>query len=138
MTKVSANEACKLVNKNRSTLYRHAKEGKVSKTIGTDKKAYFDVAELERVYGPLKISSDADETMQKDSVQHSETEDLKAEIARLQELINQKDITINNKEEMIEKKNDRIDTLQENVKLLTDDREKKKSKGFFSWLINGE
>jgi len=53
MTKVSISEAARLTGKPRSTLHRHIGNGTLSKESDGQGKPVLDVAELERVYGPL-------------------------------------------------------------------------------------
>ena len=54
MTFVSAKEAEKLTGKSRQTLWRAAKKGKISAKKDDNGGNKFDLAELERVYGPLQ------------------------------------------------------------------------------------
>jgi hypothetical protein len=53
MSKVSISEAARLTGKPRSTLHRHIGNGTLSKESDGQGKPVLDVAELERVYGPL-------------------------------------------------------------------------------------
>jgi len=55
MPKVSISEASRLVGKPRSTLHRHILKGTLSKEKDGMGKPVVDVAELERVYGSLKV-----------------------------------------------------------------------------------
>lgn len=54
MAKHSITEASKLTGKARSTLHRHLKEGRLSKSQDADGQPVIDTAELVRVYGPLQ------------------------------------------------------------------------------------
>jgi|tagenome__1003787_1003787.scaffolds.fasta_scaffold20737936_2 chromosome segregation ATPase len=58
---VGLTEAAKLTGKNPSTLTRAAQAGKVSFTTDKDGSRLFDIAELERAFGPLKTGDDADD-----------------------------------------------------------------------------
>jgi len=51
MAKHSISEAARISGKSRSTIYRHIKQGKVSKEIGSDGEPMIDTSELRRVYG---------------------------------------------------------------------------------------
>jgi hypothetical protein len=53
MTKVSISEAARLTGKPRSTLHRHIGNGTLSKESDGQGKPVLDIAEIERVYGPL-------------------------------------------------------------------------------------
>jgi hypothetical protein len=53
MSKVSISEAARLTGKPRSTLHRHIGNGTLSKESDGQGKPVLDIAELERVYGPL-------------------------------------------------------------------------------------
>ena len=55
--KMNMSQAAKAAGKDRKTLYRHAKKGKL--TVGKDSNGnpVIDVAELERVYGPLNLNA---------------------------------------------------------------------------------
>lgn len=53
MAKVNLTQGAKLAGISRSTLNRHVKEGKISKSNGTDGRPCVDTSELRRVYGDL-------------------------------------------------------------------------------------
>src|SRR5258708_39933833 len=53
MSKVSISEAARLTGKPRSTLHRHIGNGTLSKESDGQGKPVLDLAEIERVYGPL-------------------------------------------------------------------------------------
>jgi FtsZ-binding cell division protein ZapB len=53
MTKISISEAARLTGKPRSTLHRHIGNGTLSKESDGQGKPVLDLAEIERVYGPL-------------------------------------------------------------------------------------
>lgn len=54
MTQLPISEAARLVGKDRKTLYRHIKQGKLSATTDATGCHNIDVAELSRVYGAFK------------------------------------------------------------------------------------
>lgn len=56
--KLSPTEALKLINVSADTLYKDMKRGKLSFEKKGSRKRLIDVAELERVYGPLKAEAD--------------------------------------------------------------------------------
>lgn len=55
MAKISISEAARLTGKNRSTLHRHIKAGKLSKHFDQDNNPVLDTSELSRVYPSFKI-----------------------------------------------------------------------------------
>ena len=56
MSKITFNEAVKIVPVSESTLRRHMRSGKVSSEKDRSGRNLFDTAELVRVYGDLKIN----------------------------------------------------------------------------------
>lgn len=84
----SISEAARLTGKARSTLHRHLKNGKLSKSTGGDGEPVIDTAELIRVYGPLQQQRHADdvaigqrETPEKDTLDRA----LRAEVEALRQ-----------------------------------------------------
>ena len=57
MPKLTISEAAKLTPHNRQTLYKHAKEGKLTTTKDALGKTTVDVSELQRVYGNLNVET---------------------------------------------------------------------------------
>ena len=55
MAKISISEASRLTGKNRSTLHRHIKSGKLSKFLDDDNNPTIDTSELARVYPSFKV-----------------------------------------------------------------------------------
>lgn len=55
MAQISISEASRLTGKNRSTLHRHIKSGKLSKFLDKDNNPTIDTSELARVYPSFKI-----------------------------------------------------------------------------------
>ena len=55
MAKISISEAARLTGKNRSTLHRHIKLGKLSKHLDDDNNPLLDTSELSRVYHSFKM-----------------------------------------------------------------------------------
>jgi hypothetical protein len=54
MAKISISEAARLTGKNRTTLHRHIKSGKLSKFLDNDNAPLLDTSELMRVYPTFK------------------------------------------------------------------------------------
>lgn len=55
MAKISISEASRLTGKNRSTLHRHIKSGKLSKFLDENNNPTIDTSELARVYPSFKV-----------------------------------------------------------------------------------
>ena len=100
MTKLTISEAAKLTPHNRQTLYKHAKEGKLTTTKDALGKTTVDVSELQRVYGTLN-TGETPETPEADDMRQSETPEPTALVP-----------TVDDKTELVE-------TLQSQVKFLS-------------------
>ena len=98
MTKLTISEAAKLTPHNRQTLYKHAKEGKLTTTKDALGKVVVDTAELQRVYGNLNIETP--KTPEADDMRQAETPEPTALIP-----------TVDDKSQLVE-------TLQSQVKFL--------------------
>ncbi|SKC20875.1 hypothetical protein [Dyadobacter psychrophilus] len=55
MARISISEAARLTGKNRSTLHRHIKSGKLSKHLDDDNNPLLDTSELSRIYQSFKV-----------------------------------------------------------------------------------
>lgn len=105
MTLVSISDAAKLVRRDRKTLYRDIKKGKLSATVGDSGMSQVETSELIRVYGALntigdKNATNATETMPQHETPHATHSDsadsaliaaLQAENKQLHERIKEKD-----------------------------------------------
>lgn len=95
MTQVSVAEAARLVGRDRKSLYRAIKQGRLSATLGTSGERQIDIAELVRVYGDLRDTSDKQETVA--APQHETQNEtariaaLEAEVASLRERLGDKE-----------------------------------------------
>ena len=67
MSILTFSQAAQATNVSRSTIYRHAKEGRINVVRLPDGKRGIDVAELERVFGPLKTSDTSQDMSEKQS-----------------------------------------------------------------------
>ena len=95
MTQVSVAEAAQLVGRDRKTLYRSIKEGKLSATLNVTGQRQIDVTELIRVFGELRDTRGSGETV---TLPQRETADeigrlfaLEAENQQLRERLADKD-----------------------------------------------
>ena len=57
MSKLSASEALELISVSKTTLYSDMEKGVVSYDLDAKGRKRVDIAELQRVYGPLDIST---------------------------------------------------------------------------------
>ena len=73
MAKVSITEAAQLAGKDRTTIHRHIKKGKLSKGTDEEGNPVIDTSELERVYGSLNMPATEAETLQKEVKQQPAT-----------------------------------------------------------------
>ena len=86
MAKISISEAARLTGKNRTTLHRHIKSGKLSKFLDNDNAPLLDTSELMRVYPTFKAPVAVQEVagvLQSNSKQQLATGDATAEIELL-------------------------------------------------------
>lgn len=125
MALISVSEASKLCGKDRKTLYRHIKEGKLSATKDETDTTRIDVAELTRFYGALRQFVDNQDNGYTVSVPQVETDGIKMELALL------KAENANLKERLSDKER-HIDDIRNTVRLLEHNQPKRS--GLFSWF----
>lgn len=80
MTQISVAEAAKLAGRDRKTLYRDIKSGRLSATVSATGDKQVDVAELSRVYGPLRQYDGNGDSRKTVSMPHVETASATAEM----------------------------------------------------------
>ena len=125
--KVGLTEAAALIGKAPSTITRAVKAGRLSATQDAQGRTVYDVAELERVYGPLKTPDSARNdasAMQGNAAQLDAQRAQEAEKAALERLITH--LEASNRDLTAER--DRllgiIEEQAQQVRLLTDQRHK--------------
>lgn len=69
MAKLNLSQAAKIVGRNRTTLWRHINNGKLSIERDRDGNPLVDTSELLRVYGEMKL----DATLEQEKKHHNET-----------------------------------------------------------------
>lgn len=115
MSQVSISEAAKLVGRDRKTLYRAIKEGRLSATQDVAGTRQVDIAELVRVFGVLDVARGRGETAATPQAEtHNATAatgDLKAKIAALEA----ENVLLR---ERIEDKDKHIEDMRNTVRLL--------------------
>ena len=82
MTKINLSKAAEVVGKNRTTIWRHVKKGKLSIERNRDGLPLVDISELIRVYGELKKPA----TLTKTKKQHSATESYEVLLEEIKKL----------------------------------------------------
>lgn len=122
MTQLSVSEAAKLVSRDRKSLYRAIKEGRLSATVdATGKKV--STSELIRVYGELKPARDMHDSRATVATLQRETPDATAQIALLQ-------AELRHARELLTEKDARIAALDRAL-LLLEHRQEPRKKGFW-------
>ena len=116
MRQVSVSEAAQLVGRDRKSLYRAIKQGRLSATHNATGEKQIDIAELIRVYGELSDRRDSVETV---STPQRETVN---EIVRIAAL----EAEIANLRERLDDKERHIDDMRNAMKLLEYKAEKKR------------
>lgn len=97
MAQVTVSEAAKLVSRDRKTLYRLIKEGKLSTTTSDSGVRQVETSELLRFFGPFKPSKDVADSTETVAVPQLETPNvplLQAELRHALELSRVKDEVI--------------------------------------------
>ena len=84
MTQHSINEAAKLVSRDRKSLYRAIKEGRLTATLSATGQKQVDTSELIRVFGELKPASDRPDSRATVQTPQRETPDTTARMAVLE------------------------------------------------------
>ena len=123
MALVTITEASKLTQKNRTTLYRYIKEGKLSKTTDDKGKDKLDTSELLRVFGSLHATNNT--TLHNIEKQHDATQNNVAQTTELQQKIQQLEQQLLNKDELLKAKDDHISSLKQALMLLEYKKEEK-------------
>ena len=80
MAILSLREAARAVNVARQTVYRYAKDGRLSTVLRDDGTKGVDTAELSRVFGELRDSETATETRQKKTQDSHQRQALQGEL----------------------------------------------------------
>lgn len=94
MTQHSINEAAKLVSRDRKSLYRAIKEGRLTATLSATGQKVVSTSEIIRVYGELKPISDSRATVATPPDATGKIALLEAELRHARELLAEKDARI--------------------------------------------
>lgn len=122
VSQVSISEAARLVGKDRKTLYRDIKSGRLSATTCHSGTRQVDIAELVRVYGEFATgchSGKSGATPQDATpLATNETVDLLVKVSALEVEVNQLRERLKEKDGYIEKQDGHIEDLRRSIKLL--------------------
>lgn len=124
MTQHSINEAAKLVSRDRKSLYRAIKEGRLTATLSATGQKEVSTSELIRVYGELKPISDKGHSRATVTTPQRETPDATAQLALLQ-------AELRHARELLAVRESQIEDLRRTLLLLEDRRWWKKR--FWPW-----
>ena len=129
MALVGLHEASRIVGKNRSTLHRAMKDGRLSYSLGAAGERRIDVAELERVFGHRVASSNGAETVQSHDSQ-------RREIEVLHRLVSEQDGTIRDLRQRLDASEDerRRLTLQLSPPAVAQDPLRPLGRRILAWL----
>ena len=127
MSLISVSEAARLCGKDRKTLYRQIKEGKLSATKDEAGATKVDVSELTRVYGALRQIIDSKDSAIVVTMPQRETSNIEAEIALL------KAENIHLKERLSDKER-HIEDMRSSMRLLEHSKPEQAKKSWFGLL----
>lgn len=125
MTQHTISEAAKLVGRDRKTLYRAIREGRLSATTSATGQKRVDTAELLRVYGPFSEQQDIRHSRATVSTPQHTTPDATARLALLE-------AELRHARELLAVRESQIEDLRRTVLLLEDQRREKPRK-FWPW-----
>ena len=115
MAQVTVSEAAKLVSRDRKTLYRLIKEGKISATVDETGKRQLETSELLRFFGAFTENSDKRDSRATVSMpQHETVHETPNATVRLAVL----EAELRHAREMIAVKDEQIADLRQSVRLL--------------------
>jgi hypothetical protein len=116
MTQLTILQASKIANKSVVTLYRHIKDGKLSCSINKDGTKMIDLSELSRVYDLSQLPESNNEKLTMKQLDTTEIDNMKVQIVQLHEIINSKELLLQEKEKRIELLTHTVQTGQNQVK----------------------
>ena len=128
MAQLSVAEAARLVARDRKTLYRMVKEGRLSATVNNDGQRQIETSELVRVFGVLENPDDRRDGRETDAVPQRETRPETDRIALLE-------AELRHARELLEVKDGQIQDLRQSIRLLDATRQPVtvQKRGFWPW-----
>lgn len=116
MALVSVTEAARLTGKNRATIHRYIKQGKLSQISDATNTKKVDTSELIRVFGSLTATSAT--PTQSDVMQHDATPKTDQSVALLQQKIVLLEQLIESKNKELQRQDEYIDSLKQAMLLI--------------------
>lgn len=116
MALVSVTEAARLTGKNRATIHRYIKQGKLSQISDATNTKKVDTSELIRVFGSLTATSAT--PTQSDVIQHDATSKADQSVALLQQKIALLEQLIESKNKELQRQDEHIDSLKQAMLLI--------------------
>ncbi|EAX6626028.1 DNA-binding protein [Salmonella enterica] len=116
MAQVSVTEAARLTGKNRATIHRYIKQGKLSQVTDATGSKKVDTSELIRVFGALSATPATQQ--QSDAIQHDATPKMDQPVATLQQKIALLEQLLESKDKEIRRQDDHINSLKQAMLLI--------------------
>ena len=116
MALVSVTEAARLTGKNRATIHRYIKQGKLSQSTDAAGSKKIETSELLRVFGAISASPAT--ALQCDVMQHDTTVENELPVAALQQKIAMLEQLLESKDKEIQRQDDHIDSLKKAMLLI--------------------
>jgi len=116
MALVSVTEAARLTGKNRATIHRYIKQGKLSQISDATNTKKVDTSELIRVFGSLTATSAT--PLQNDAMQHDATPKTDQSVALLQQKITLLEQLLESKNKELQRQDEHIDSLKQAMLLI--------------------
>jgi len=113
MALVSVTEAARLTGKNRATIHRYIKQGKLSQISDATNTKKLDTSELIRVFGSLTATP-----LQNDAMQHDATPKTDQSVALLQQKITLLEQLLESKNKELQRQDEHIDSLKQAMLLI--------------------
>lgn len=116
MAQVSVTEAARLTGKNRATIHRYIKQGKLSQVTDETGTKKVDTSELLRVFGTLSATPAT--LPHSDTIQHDVTQEMDHPVAVLQQKITLLEQLLESKDKELRRQDDHIDSLKQAMLLI--------------------
>lgn len=116
MALVSISEAARLTGKNRATIHRYIKLGKLSQSKDATDQKKLDTSELIRVFGGLSATNAT--LSHSDAKQHRATKEERVSVADLQQKIALLEQLLDSKNQELKRQDEHIDSLKQAMYLI--------------------
>lgn len=116
MALVSVTEAARLTGKNRATIHRYIKQGKLSQISDATNTKKVDTSELIRVFGSLTATPAT--PLQSDVMQHDATPKAEQSVVLLQQKIALLEQLLESKNKELQRQDEHIDSLKQAMLLI--------------------